>query len=163
MSQFKVKTQGTLSQINTNDKMGMYFQSFIDLSTKIIKEGNMFIIGRHVIEIDVWKRIVDNYQEFFKQACRSWLKCCGYSVCLIISPDFLTQKFCGLQQVSLFLPDTTEICGQSNYPLYPKIWMRNLSPNLLENSVSNKLRIKLPSCNNTFVILMSWVCVARFW
>lgn len=50
MSQFKVKIQGTLSQINANDKMGMYFQSFIDFSTKIIK-GNTFIVARHVIEI----------------------------------------------------------------------------------------------------------------
>lgn len=51
MSQFKVKIQGTLSQINANEKMGMYFQSFIDFSTKIIKEGNTFIVARHVIEI----------------------------------------------------------------------------------------------------------------
>lgn len=53
MSQFEVKPQGTLSQINANDKMGMYFQSFIDFFTKSIKEGNTFIVGRHVIEVDV--------------------------------------------------------------------------------------------------------------
>lgn len=60
------------------------------------------------------------------------------------------QLFCNLQRLSL-----CQVCGQSDYltTFFTLRCIKNLSPYLLEISVSNKVRAKLSRWNNPSVIL----------